>query len=231
MIPRVVHQIYGIFNDKVKWEDIPDFRESHRKTIKYCQENGIQLKFWNLEMVEELLNNEYEDYKDLWNEFRYPIQKADFARYMILHHEGGIYVDMDIYPLRNINELFLKDFFFCRWNTNDLPYIAVLGTEGGTQLYQDILDHVNESTYEKQSMEIYHKWQGRLVFQTTGHKMLARVLKKHNITERLNIISVINNTKSIYECVPNDKGLFYDNNTSVWYNTEEKKASFKCWNE
>jgi mannosyltransferase OCH1-like enzyme len=220
MIPRIIHQVYGIFNDNKNWKEIQDFRISHEKTIVYCDQNNIQLKFWDLKMVEKLLNNEYPHYKQLWNDFKHHIQRADFCRYMILHNEGGIYVDMDIHPIRSIESLFDKEFFFVKWNKDkkNLPYNAILGTKGGTQFYQDIMLHCKDSTYEKQSMDIYHQWKGRLVFQTTGHFMLQRVLKKNNITERLNIISVCNLTKQICECPPNEEALFLDSNSSTWYN-------------
>ena len=41
MIPRIVHQIYGIFDDGVKIKDISEFRDSTIKTEKYCIENDI----------------------------------------------------------------------------------------------------------------------------------------------------------------------------------------------
>ena len=225
MIPKIIHQIFFDIGKGKSYKDIQDFVSSHNKTKQFCKEHGIQLKFWNEKMVLELLNSTYPDFLDLWNDFNEPIQKVDFARYMILHHEGGIYLDLDIHPIQDISELWKKDFFFVRWNNDTKPYNAILGTEPGTHLYEDILNHCKESTYEKQSIEIYKKWKGRLVFQTTGHHMLARVLKKNKITELLNIVSVCNILKNLYVCSPDS--LFFDTNTSVWY----EDSSVRQWNK
>jgi hypothetical protein len=76
------------------------------------------------------------------------------------------------------------------------------------------LDHCKESYYEKRKQEIYKKWKGRFVFQTTGHYMLQRVLKKHKISDFLNILKV--HTKS-GKIVQGPNPLFEDSNASVWY--------------
>ena len=80
--------------------------------------------------------------------------------------------------------------------------------------YKDILDHCKESYYEKRKQDIYKKWKGRFVFQTTGHYMLQRVLKKHKISDFLNILKV--HTKS-GKIVQGPNPLFEDSNASVWY--------------
>lgn len=225
MIPKVIHQIFFDIGKGKSYKDISDFVSGYNKTKKFCEREGIHHKFWDEKMVEELLHQHYPEFVELWGDFREPIQRIDFARYMILHNEGGIYIDLDVHPMRDISELWEKEFFFVRWDNDDKPYNAILGSEPSLQLYEDIMNHCRDSTYEKQDMEIYEKWKGRLVFQTTGHFMLNRVLKKNKITELLNIISVCNGQKHIYICSPNS--LFFDTNTSVWW--EDKKH--RCWNK
>tara|TARA_R110000744_G_scaffold30667_1_gene72448 strand:+ start:2490 stop:3203 length:714 start_codon:yes stop_codon:yes gene_type:complete len=219
-IPKVIHQIFFDIGKGKSYKNIPDFVSGHNKTKEFCVEYGIQLKFWEQKDVEELLNSSYPEFVELWGDFREPIQRVDFARYMILHSEGGIYLDLDVHPMKDISELWEKEFFFVRWNNDTKPYNAILGTEAGTHLYENIMNHSRDSTYEKQDMEIYNTWIGRLVFQTTGHHMLNRVLKKNKIQEILNIVSICNSVKHLYVCSPDS--LFYDTNTSAWY--EEKKS-------
>lgn len=225
MIPKVIHQIFFDIGRGKRYTDISDFVSGYNKTKEYCSKNSIHHKFWDQKEVEELLHENYPEYVELWGDFREPIQRIDFARYMILHHEGGIYLDLDVHPMRDISELWEKEFFFVRWNNDNKPYNAILGSEPGLKLYEDIMIHCQESTYEKQDMPIYDKWIGRLVFQTTGHFMLKRVLKQNKITELLDIISVCNGQKHIYICAEN--ALFFDTNTSVWW--EDKKN--RCWNK
>ena len=81
-------------------------------------------------------------------------------------------------------------------------------------LYLDILTHCKESYYEKRKISIYKQWKGRFVFQTTGHYMLQRVLKKHKITNFLDIVKIHANDGRI---VQGSNPLFEDTSSSVWF--------------
>ena len=72
-------------------------------------------------------------------------------RYLILYHYGGIYLDLDMYPIRDMSKLFDEDYFFTRWHDDKqrLPYIACMGSEPKQEIFQKIAEHCKESTYEK----------------------------------------------------------------------------------
>tara|TARA_R110001599_G_scaffold342117_1_gene563575 strand:+ start:314 stop:1291 length:978 start_codon:yes stop_codon:yes gene_type:complete len=210
----MVHQVYGVFDDGVPIEDIPTFHKQVEKTKQYCLTNDIIYKMWGKQEADELINK-YPEYKKLYENFRFPIQKADFIRYLILYDQGGVYIDCDIAPIHDINHLF-NTVFFVRWNddTKQLPYNAVLGTTRDNPLYQDILQHIQTSYYEKSKMDIYDKWKGRFVFQTTGHYMLNRVLKKHKDIPKLDILTINSKNGTV---IQGDAPLFEDFNVSYWF--------------
>jgi len=81
----MIHQIYGIFNDGIKLEDISIFKEAVSKTKQFCDDNNYEYKMWSLEDCEKLLAEHYPEYIQLWNDFTYPVQRADFIRYCILN--------------------------------------------------------------------------------------------------------------------------------------------------
>ena len=157
----------------------------------------------------------FPQYRKLYEQFRYKIQKIDFIRYCIIYLHGGIYLDCDIQPIKDFTHLFDLDYFFVK---NPIPpnqgviYNAIFGSKPNNEIFLDILREVERSTYEKQKLDIYKKWKGRLVFQTTGQYMLKRVL---GLIPLLNIISVDNKTKG--RTYNNPDGLFLDYNTSEWY--------------
>lgn len=221
MIPKIVHQIFIRFKNGKDLEQIPEFNFSHKKTQKWCNENKYQLKLWDEGEVYDLIREYYPEYEQLYQDFRFEIQRCDFVRYLILYHYGGIYLDLDMYPIRDMSKLFDEDYFFTRWHDDKqrLPYIACMGSEPKQEIFQKIAEHCKESTYEKQKMEIYQKWTGRLVFQTTGHFMVHRVLKKNKIPDdkKLTIVSVYNPVKRIVSVPPEDKGIFMDGSVSAWY--------------
>ena len=61
-----------------------------------------------------------------------------------------------------------------------------MGSKKGEKLFLEIAEESKRSFYEKVKDPIYKKWKGRFVFQTTGHRMLERVLKKNNAKDIVN---------------------------------------------
>ena len=216
---KLIHQIYGIFDDGIPLKDIPVFYENVQKTKSLCKKFGYQYKMWNLAKCVNLLKNYYPEYLDLWNDFTIPIQRADFIRYCILHKYGGIYVDCDIHPLRSLDSLFKKDYFFVTWHDDKkkLPYNAVMGSKPGNDIYKEIMNHCEESFREKVKDPIYHKWKGRFVFQTTGHRMLERVLKKEKVNKSTYVLDILSVNSKNGKVKRKKNPYFQDSNASVWF--------------
>ena len=90
MIPKLVHQIYWGFNDNgVLLKDIKEYKGAVDQNELYCLTNNIKYKMWNKKDIELLLVDKYPEYIDLYNEFRYDIQRADFIRYIMI---GSIFL-------------------------------------------------------------------------------------------------------------------------------------------
>ena len=211
----ILHQIF--FNiGKGELRDIPRFNECHKNNKSKCQKQGIQYKLWSRSMVERLLNKpENQKYKRVYYDFEQDIMRIDFARYLILYRFGGIYVDLDICMMnKSIKHLFKLPYFFVRWSDSHLPYNALLGTQKNNPLYAEILEHCEESYYEKSKQNIYKTWKGRFVFQTTGHFMLQRVLKRNKIKDFLDIVKIHAKDGRV---VQGSNPLFEDTSASVWY--------------
>jgi len=217
-----IHQIF-IEMGRGELKDIPDFNWSFEKTKVFCSDNKIQNVLWSKKEIEGLLED-YPEYKDFYFNLRHDIQRVDFARLLILFDRGGLYLDLDVRPFskegKNIIKLFEEEIFFARWWDSRLPYNAICGCQKGNPLMKQIIQHCIESYEEKSKMKVYDTWKGRFVFQTTGHHMIHRVLKKK--IEYLPIVSVYNDIKKICNCVPNNEALFYDMSASVWYDDSFK---------
>lgn len=209
-----IHQVYGLFEDGVPLKDIENYKMKVEATIEFCKEFNIPYKMWNNDMCNQLINK-YPEYKELYDTFRFKIQKADFIRYLILYDEGGIYIDCDISPVDKLDNLFKMEQFFVHWTDckKKLPYNAVLGSKSKNPLYKDIMSEVFYSVEAKNRQDIYKKWVGRYVFQTTGHYALQRVLKKYPKVERLDILFIRSKGKKIVGKNP----MFHDSNVSYWY--------------
>ena len=222
-INKTIHQIYGIFDDGVPLKDITVFYDNVLKTKEFCKKHKLKYKMWNLKMATDLITKHFSDYKQLWNDFikgenGAPIMRADFIRYCILYKYGGIYVDCDIHPIKSIDHLFSKEYFFVRWHDDKkkLPYNAILGGQKGASIYKDIMEHSRESFYEKKKQSIYKQWKGRFVFQTTGHFMIQRVIKEKKVPLS-NILDILKIHTKSGKIVQGNNPLFEDTNASTWF--------------
>ena len=215
---KLVHQIYGIFDDGIPLKDISVFYDNVQKTKSFCKKHRYQYKMWNLSKCIKLIKDHYPEYLSLWNDFTIPIQRADFIRYCILHKYGGIYIDCDIHPLKSLDTLFRKDYFFVTWHDDKkkLPYNAVMGSKQGNDIHKEIMKHCEESFREKVKDPIYTKWKGRFVFQTTGHRMLERVLKKQNV-KKDHILDILRVKTKTGKIVSGKNPYFEDSNASIWF--------------
>tara|TARA_R100000951_G_scaffold112509_1_gene112964 strand:- start:1902 stop:2549 length:648 start_codon:yes stop_codon:yes gene_type:complete len=214
MIPKLIHQVFWKFTDK-ELDEIEAFKQHQAITKKFCNEYGYDYRLWSLSDCEELLAEFYPEYIQLWGDFRHDIQRADFIRYLILHKYGGFYLDLDVSPLRDLKDLLNNECIFTTWSSDkhNKPYNAMMASIPNNSLFIKICYECMLRTYEKQSMKIYDSWKGRLVFQTTGHFMLNKVVPKQFIKK---LMAVENKSKNISDI--SDTAYFQDVNISSWYN-------------
>ena len=101
MIPSIIHQTW-------KTSEIPErFQEfvSSWKTLH----PDYTFMFWTDEDNLSLIQREYPDLLDIYESIPTPVMKCDFARYVILHHHGGFYVDLDVMCYKPLSDLPIED--------------------------------------------------------------------------------------------------------------------------
>lgn len=97
MIPKILHQTGP--EDKSRW---------HPLWIK-CQQSwqkhfsDFEHVFWNDEDIDRLVQTEYPDYWDMYQDFPIHIMKIDFVRLCLMHKFGGIYADLDVFCYQNFH--------------------------------------------------------------------------------------------------------------------------------
>ena len=106
-VDRRIHQIYWDFG-KGKLTNIPVYSQSHRAFSKL----GYKYLLWSEEDCEHLVHTHFQKYLQFYNNLRHKIQKIDFAKLLILFVHGGLYVDLDIIPLRDFSFIFQQRMFF-----------------------------------------------------------------------------------------------------------------------
>ncbi|KAI8908477.1 nucleotide-diphospho-sugar transferase, partial [Gorgonomyces haynaldii] len=96
-IPRIIHQTWKTNNIPEQWE------APHQR----CQDMHPewQVKLWTDEQISAFVVQNYPELVSLFMSYRYPIQRVDAFRYLVLYHYGGVYIDMDVGCLKPLDPL------------------------------------------------------------------------------------------------------------------------------
>jgi mannosyltransferase OCH1-like enzyme len=111
MIYKNIHQIWFT-------GDVPEKFNNNITTLKK-HHTSWSYKLWSESDIITLIREHYADYLDLFNSYTHVIQKCDVARYFILHHCGGLYVDLDITFYKNIEHVLSDCCVLFRANPDD----------------------------------------------------------------------------------------------------------------
>jgi hypothetical protein len=86
MIPKIIHQTWRDHN--------PPGPKAWTESWK-LQNPSWEYRFWTDDDLLYFVQTHYPDLEELYLSYPKPVQRADMARYLILHHHGGVYADID----------------------------------------------------------------------------------------------------------------------------------------
>jgi hypothetical protein len=66
---------------------------------------AYEYSFFDDARVEEFIRHRFPQYREVFNNFRYPIQRVDFFRYLAIYHDGGFYFDLDVLLASGVSPL------------------------------------------------------------------------------------------------------------------------------
>eukprot|EP00937_MAST-01D_sp_MAST-1D-sp2_P003736 g3736.t1 len=96
-IPKIIHQTYKTADLPHEWKATPMHWQKQHPGWKYM--------LWTDETNRKLVQEHYPEHLVVYDAYPHGIQRADAARYFILHHYGGVYADLDIRPLKHIGPM------------------------------------------------------------------------------------------------------------------------------
>ncbi|TEA21557.1 Mannosyl phosphorylinositol ceramide synthase SUR1 [Colletotrichum sidae] len=102
-IPPVLHHIML---------NAPAARAQWQEARQSCLDvhPGWEVHFWTDAEAGQFVADKYPELKDMWDNYRYPIQKIDALRYLVLYEYGGAVLDMDLRCRRSLGPLRRFDF-------------------------------------------------------------------------------------------------------------------------
>jgi mannosyltransferase OCH1-like enzyme len=93
-IPNLVHQIWK--TDDVRTYSIEASQESWKASFEPL---NFTVKLWTEDDVLKLIKADYSWLLSTYEGYSQNIQRADVARLVVVHAEGGTYADLDVYPI------------------------------------------------------------------------------------------------------------------------------------
>jgi len=96
----IIHQIYGLFRDGKAMPKL--FETSQMRWRQVAKQMGATYHLWSADEVDALMKKRFAFLWDTYKDVPFPVMRADIARVAILHHYGGMYVDLDVFPNTNI---------------------------------------------------------------------------------------------------------------------------------
>jgi mannosyltransferase OCH1-like enzyme len=138
-IPKVFHTIWINFG---KGEEVfPKYLKNMENLINLHP--GRELKLWREYEIIPLIKEHCSWFLDTFQNYDKPIKKHDAARIIILYAFGGVYLDQDFIPLKNIEPM-LKGCKFVVGNETVHDFVPVNGFLGSIKEF-DFLKKVLEA--------------------------------------------------------------------------------------
>lgn len=162
-IPRILHTFWG-------GEEMPEEYQRYWEQW-YELHPDWEFRHWTPELIPELRHQELYDHPESWSRKSNPWQwRSDLVRYEILYDQGGLYVDMDLEPLRPVDELLRGAWAVL--GREDQKYAAngFLASVPGSDFLADILSGLEERAREM--------WDHR-VNRSIGPHYVTDVLRRH----------------------------------------------------
>ncbi|KAN0065785.1 hypothetical protein ACQY0O_000915 [Thecaphora frezii] len=87
-IPRIIHQTWKDEHLPPRWQAVRDECAAMHPDYEYM--------LWTDADSRKFIAEHYSWFIPVFDSYPYPIQRADAIRYFVLHHYGGIYMDLDV---------------------------------------------------------------------------------------------------------------------------------------
>ena len=185
MIPRIIHQTW-------KTDRIP---RRYRSFVDSWRANhpGWEWKLWTDKDNLQFVSANYPSLINLYTSFPQHIQRVDFIRYLILSKYGGVYVDLDLECIRNIEGLFNDHACILSLEHADhaqqhgVPFVvsnALMASTPGHQFFGKVISEV--VAYKPQPLK-----PDLMVLESTGPLMLTRLLRELPEHESVHVLDSI----------------------------------------
>lgn len=164
-----------------KLSDHPLYVKNIQEFKRFNPNSGVMV--WGEKEVNDLVQQQYPHLIEVWNRFPSKWYHIDFARYLILHTHGGIYIDMDMQCTRELPEPGCMDFID---KDDEYPHKS----SKTIRFCNNIIFFKDETLYGKliqfslerlQTMKIPQTWKRRMMLYKVGARMYHVFCRNNNL--------------------------------------------------
>ena len=218
MIPKIIHQVYGIYKDE---KPIPNEWIKFSKTLRDNHKNW-KYKLWDDKSCLNLIKTYYPWFLETYNGYKYPIQKADAIRPFILYHEGGIYLDMDFTCIRNIDKFFKNQGVYLLESAHFGITNAFMASSKNHPFWKIVMEEQIKNKGKKfyQTHHIY-------IMQSTGPLLITNCVKKYKNDDIYALSKNLFNPCNVCNNKCKNKNAYcYTSNTSSWHKLDSQIINY-----
>lgn len=103
LVPKFLHHIWLQENGDGRLENYAESRSTC--TAVHKSEDGWQHWLWTEDIATEWVHTQYPQLYQNYTSYAQTIQRSNILRYLVLHHYGGIYLDLDLTCRQPLDEL------------------------------------------------------------------------------------------------------------------------------
>ncbi len=193
-------------NDKVKIPLLIMQTWKNRRVPSHWRDSPVDIKkympHWEYVLMtdednENFCREYFPDFLPYFLSFPYNIQRADAIRYMWLYVHGGVYIDLDLVPTRNWDDLFYEDielYLVSSGNVQSCITNSFMASKPGAQLWLDMIEHM------KQDAPWWAGGKHMTVMNTTGPVSLNYMVKNSHFIFN----SIDDNSPYKYKILPTE---------------------------
>jgi len=129
-IPKIIHQTWKTKNVPKKWKKSEkEWKRLHPTWIYHL---------WTDKEIRDYIKKNHPDLLEIHDSYPYNIQRADMIRYIVLHDFGGVYSDLDLYPVKNIESYLTNstDYVVYSANSNCFTNALMISKKGSIIQYE-----------------------------------------------------------------------------------------------
>ena len=172
-VPKLLMQTW-------KTKQVPDHWKPSTTSINKCLPNWKYVLMTDADNL-KFVKKHFPSFLAMYENFKYPIQKADTIRYMWLYVMGGVYMDLDYILNKPLDVLFKNRtgvFFITSSNFNSSLTNSFMASSPNEGLWLDILKEIKKR--QKKGLEWWAKGKHFEVMMTTGPGVVDKVVKNSN---------------------------------------------------